>query len=90
LDYNSNVIIKKSSQKSEQDSNISSSGHNCPSTIAFFMKPIDFYNSPFPMFHQPVEIGSFSSKNRIERMKNVNKNTQNPTYGVKYLGLSVI
>ncbi len=42
------------------------------------------------MFHQPVEIGSFSSDDRMERMKNINKNTQNPTYGAKYLGLSVI
>jgi hypothetical protein len=90
LDYNNNVTIKKtssSSQKSEQDS---SNGHYCRSTTAFHIKPIDFYNSPFPMFHQPVEIGSFSSDDRMERMKNINKNTQNPTYGAKYLGLSVI
>ena len=49
----------------------------------FYILNADSYNKAFPEFCQPKEIGSFSSKKRVEKLKDKNVS------GVRYLGLSI-
>ena len=52
----------------------------------FYIKTIDYYNGhKFPELRKPIEIGSFSSKKRIEKLESNSIKIENQ--GVKYLVL---
>jgi hypothetical protein len=51
----------------------------------FYIKTINFYNDKFPELRKPVEIGSFSSKKRIDKLESNSIKIENQ--GVKYLVL---
>ena len=51
----------------------------------FYIKTINYYNHKFPELRKPVEIGSFSSKKRIDKLGSNSIKIENQ--GVKYLVL---